>query len=83
MLGLSATPKRKDGLSKVFEWFLGPYVYIDKSKKESRLVASNMIYYSHPSPLYSREEITGFGKMCIPRMITNICSHLPRIKFIV
>ena len=33
MLGLSATPKRKDGLSKVFELFLGDYVYKETEKK--------------------------------------------------
>ena len=26
-LGLSATPKRNDGLSKVFEWYLGNIVF--------------------------------------------------------
>ena len=26
-LGLSATPNRKDGLSKVFHWFLGQSLY--------------------------------------------------------
>jgi len=34
MLGLSATPNRKDGLRKVFEWYIGPIVYIDKKKNE-------------------------------------------------
>ena len=83
MLGLSATPTRKDGLSKVFEWFLGPYVYIDKTKREIRAVETTMIYYSHPSPLYSREETTGFGKMCVPRMITNVCNFKRRTDLIV
>ena len=32
-LGLSATPKRKDGLSKVFEWYLGDMVYQVKKRK--------------------------------------------------
>ena len=30
MLGLPATPNRKDGLRKVFEWFIGPIVYMSK-----------------------------------------------------
>ena len=30
MLGLSATPKRKDGLQWVFESFIGPIVYMTK-----------------------------------------------------
>ena len=33
MLGLSATPKRKDGLTKVFEWYIGPIVFSQKNKK--------------------------------------------------
>ena len=33
MLGLSATPKRKDGLSKVFEWYIGDIVFIFKKRK--------------------------------------------------
>ena len=32
MLGLSATPNRKDGLRKVFEWYIGPMVYSTKEK---------------------------------------------------
>ena len=33
MIGLSATPNRKDGLSKVFEWFIGDV--FNYKKKES------------------------------------------------
>jgi superfamily II DNA or RNA helicase len=32
MLGLSATPNRKDGLRKVFEWYIGDLVYQTKEK---------------------------------------------------
>ena len=83
MLGLSATPKRKDGLSKVFEWFLGPYVFIDKTKREIRQITSTMVYYQNGSPVYCREETTGFGKLCIPRMITNVCKYPRRTALIV
>jgi len=37
MLGLSATPKRKDGLSKVFEWYIGDIVYNQKKKKLTKI----------------------------------------------
>ncbi len=37
MLGLSATPKRKDGLSKVFEWYMGDIVYLQKKKMKTML----------------------------------------------
>jgi superfamily II DNA or RNA helicase len=31
-LGLSATPERADGLSKIFHWYLGPIIYQEKIK---------------------------------------------------
>ena len=38
MLGLSATPNRKDGLRKVFEWYIGPMVYTTKEKNTNLIV---------------------------------------------
>ena len=36
MCGLSATPTRDDGLSKVFKWYLGPIVYrVTKRDKDN------------------------------------------------
>ena len=74
MLGLSATPKRKDGLSKVFEWHLGPYVFKDNKRKHKRKVNVNvkMIYYDSMDPLYTKIELTIRQKPSIPKMITNI-----------
>ena len=83
MLGLSATPKRKDGLSKVFEWYLGPYVYINKSKVETRPIESIMINYTNHHSDYCKEETTNYGKTCIPRMLTNICNFQRRTCLIV
>ena len=45
MFGLSATPTRKDGLSKVFHSFLGPIFY--KAKRTSNNnVEINVIEYN-------------------------------------
>ena len=33
MLGLSATPNRKDGLTKILKWYIGDIVYQNKVKK--------------------------------------------------
>ena len=33
-IGLTATPNRTDGLTKAFEWFLGPIVYRSKAGKQ-------------------------------------------------
>lgn len=45
MIGLSATPTRSDGLTKVFKWFLGDIAY--KGKRQSHPVSIKVIEY-HP-----------------------------------
>ena len=81
MLGLSATPKRKDGLSKVFEWYIGPYVFKD-TNKDIKKAEAKLIYYNNYDPLYSNEETNCFGKICIPKMITNISLFMRRNKLV-
>ena len=82
MLGLSATPKRKDGLSKVFEWYLGDMVYINK-EKETDIVNVELIEYFSNNRLYSKEEMMYNGNRCTSRMITNICMYEPRTNMII
>lgn len=38
MLGLSATPDREDGLSKVFHWFIGPMLHVEKRKSTTNVL---------------------------------------------
>ena len=82
MLGLSATPKRKDGLSKVFEWFLGPIVF-KQTKKNEDYVEVQLISCDFNDQEYCKEELTFRKEPCMPRMINNICSYLPRTNMIV
>ena len=44
-LGLSATPNRKDGLRKVFEWFIGPMVYQTTDKNQD-LIETRIYEYT-------------------------------------
>ena len=81
MLGLSATPNRKDGLRKVFEWYIGPIVYMTKEKNED-YVEVQLISYDCQDIKYCKEEKTFKGDACMPRMINNICEHFPRTKMI-
>ena len=76
-LGLSATPKRADGLSHVFESYLGPMVY-KVNKRDDKLVRVNIIKYSDNNPEYNKEELSNYGKLCIPRMINNIVANFSR-----
>ena len=45
MLGLSATPKRKDGLQCVFEQFIGPIVYQTKEVVTDGVEVNMIDYY--------------------------------------
>ena len=81
-LGLSATPKRDDGLSKVFHWFLGPLVYEIK-KREDYPVIVNVIKYKCNDEIYNKQEITNYGKICMPKMINNITKYRRRVILVI
>ena len=78
-LGLSATPKRLDGLSKVFEWYLGNIVYSIK-KRDDNNVNVKMIMYENSDPEYCEEVLNFKLNPNSPKMINNICYFLPRTK---
>jgi len=81
-MGLSATPNRADGLTKVFEWWLGPVVY-EVTQRQNVSVNAIQITIDDPAVPYSNEELTQFGKICMARMINNVCNYEARTKFIV
>ena len=81
-LGLSATPNRADGLTKVFKLFLGPIVY--KIDKDNKCVEVRVIEYNEPNnKIYSKEELTFTKKLCLPRMINNIANNNNRNSLII
>ena len=82
-MGLSATPKRKDGLSKVFKWYLGPILYnISKRTQETGSIVE-CIQYNSTNTDYTKLETSNFGKVLMSRMINNICAYRKRTLFIV
>ena len=82
MLGLSATPTRKDGLTKVFKWFIGDIVYSQKVKNED-YVEVQLIDIPFEDEEYNKIELTFRKEPCGPRMINNICNYLPRTQMII
>lgn len=80
-LGLSATVTRKDGLTKVFKWFVGDIVFKGAKKRDNMKVIVKEYY--DPCHEYCRE-LKMFNKQPnMPRMLNNICNFLPRTRFIV
>lgn len=83
MLGLSATLKRKDGLSKVFEWYIGKPVYEIK-RKDSEVDILIKRYYD-PHTAYSKicKLWNDPKKLNYAKMINNICAFSPRNYMII
>jgi superfamily II DNA or RNA helicase len=82
MLGLSATPNRKDGLRKVFEWYIGPMVYTTK-EKNTDYIETRVYEFYNDKKSYCKEEVLYNGKQCMPRMINNLCESEERFMFII
>ena len=76
-LGLSATPNRKDGLRRVFEWYLGDMVY-EINERDDNNVDVDMVYYKNDDPDYRNIIETAQGKPNRPRMISQIADFGPR-----
>lgn len=69
-LGLTATPERKDGLTRVLYWFMGPSFYTFQRENE-RKTKVETIYYD--DELYKTCPPTNkFGKVSMPEMVTLI-----------
>lgn len=81
-LGLSATVKRKDGLSKVFMWHLGDIVFSRKQRKQD-IIKVNIFTYTNSDESYCEEVLMYGSKPNMSKMINNICECRHRVTFIV
>lgn len=80
-LGLSATPDRKDGMSKVFKWYLGDIIYESPEEKDSDVLV-NIYKYKDLDEKYSKIIKNYKGRINLPPMIKNIVDHERRNRFI-
>ena len=82
MLGLSATPNRKDGLTKILKWYIGDIIFqrIGKSALNSEVIR---YAYSCNDDVYCKELTGYYGKINSAGMINSISSFMPRTHFIV
>lgn len=80
MLGLSATPKRDDGLTKVFEWFLGKPVHWEKTRDPDPQVIVRCEQITSNDSTYTTVPTDYRGEMVMGRLLTNVIEHAPRTK---
>jgi hypothetical protein len=79
--GLSATPVRKDGLTQVLHWFMGPTFFAVERRDQDQVEVYTHWYscpmYRQPPP------VNRAGKISLVQMITDIVEHSPRTDIIV
>lgn len=82
MLGLSATPRRGDGLTTVMHWFLGPTVYSMEAPKDSGVLV-RVLPYASSDPAYTTRKMTALGTVDSAALVTQVAGWTPRNEFIV
>ena len=81
-LGLSGTMTRKDGLTKVFKWFLGPVIHKEHSQKNIKVLVKKVNYIVDDDEF--NDVISDFrGQIQYSSMITKLCNYDYRSNFIV
>ena len=83
VLGLSATLNRKDGLRKVFEWFIGKPVIKLINNTDDNDIDVKYYHFTSNNTEYNRIETMFNGKISAVKMLGNVVSYKPRIQFIV
>lgn len=81
IFGLSATPERKDGLTKVLHWFMGPTFFVVERKEQHQVDVFPITFdspnYRNPPPSMRN------GKISMPNMITELVEDRERNKMLV
>jgi len=81
VFGLSATPERKDGLTKVLHWFMGPTFFAVERKNQAQVEVFPIKYdhehFKNPPPC------TRFGKVSLVNMITELVESRHRNTMLV
>jgi superfamily II DNA or RNA helicase len=80
MLGLSATPTREDGLSKVFTWFLGEPVYWEKTREPDPTVEVKGVFIETSDLTYNTVPTDWRGEPVMARLLGNILGCEERNK---
>lgn len=79
MLGLSATPNRKDGLTKVLKYYIGDIVYMVKSSDKNVVKVERFCFESDFED-YNKDVVNFRGTVMMPTMLNNICDYYRRTQ---
>jgi superfamily II DNA or RNA helicase len=80
MLGLSATPTREDGLTKVFTWFIGEPIYWEKTREPDPTVEVKGVNIETQDVVYNTIPTDWRGEPVTARLLTNVLGCAERNK---
>jgi len=80
MLGLSATPTREDGLTKVFTWFIGEPVYWEKTREPDPTVEVKGVNIETQDIIYNTIPTDWRGETVTARLLGNVLGCAERNK---
>ncbi len=83
MLGLSATPEREDGLTRVFEAFLGKPVYQEKTREPDPTVTVKGVMLDINDADYKEIPVNWKGEPIMARLLSKLAECTPRTREIV
>lgn len=78
MLGLSATPDREDGLSKVFEYHLGEPVYKNTKREADKEAVVKAVWFDSEDPAYSEVPVNWRGEPITAKLLNQVAEFEPR-----
>lgn len=78
MLGLSATPDREDGLTRVFEYFLGEPVYKNTQRAPDKEAVVRAIWFHSEDPAYAEVPTNWKGEPITAKLLNQVAEYEPR-----
>jgi len=78
MLGLSATPDREDGLSCVFEYYLGDAVYKKTQREPDKDAIVKAVWFHSDDPTYQEVPVNWRGEPVTAKLLNQVAEFEPR-----
>ena len=78
MLGLSATPDRDDGLTRVFEAFLGDPVYKNTQRASDKEAVVKAVWFDSEDPAYKEVPVNWRGETVTAKLLNQVAEFEPR-----
>ena len=80
MLGLSATPDREDGLTCVFEYYLGEPVYKNTKRAPDKEAVVKAVWFDSEDPIYKDIPVNWRGETVSAKLLNQVAEFEARNK---